>query len=88
MWYFNEQPFDETPDDYQGFVYIITELDTNKNISVRRTSCGLRYYQKIARDLDGKELKSNLTGENIMDLIKNFNYSLNNEGKIVTKERS
>ena len=30
MWYFNEQPFDETPDDYQGFVYIITELDTNK----------------------------------------------------------
>ena len=30
MWLYNEQPFDETPDEYQGFVYIITELDTNK----------------------------------------------------------
>jgi Mor family transcriptional regulator len=59
-----------------------------KSISVKRTSGGLRYYQKIAKDLEGKELESNLTGENIMDLIKNFNYSLNSEGKAVTKERS
>jgi hypothetical protein len=59
-----------------------------KSISVRRTSGGLRYYQRIAKDLDGKEPKSNPTGENIMDLIKNFKYSLNSEGKIVTKERS
>ena len=58
-----------------------------KSISVRRTSGGLRYYQRIVKDLDGKEPKSNLTGENIMDLINNFKYSLNSEGKIVTKER-
>ena len=30
MWIYNEQIYDETPDDYQGFVYVITELDTNK----------------------------------------------------------
>lgn len=30
MWLYNEQPYDETPDEYQGFVYLITELDTNK----------------------------------------------------------
>lgn len=30
MWYYKNKNFNETPDDYQGFVYIITELDTNK----------------------------------------------------------
>jgi hypothetical protein len=59
-----------------------------KNISVRRTSGGLKYYQKIVKELEGKKPESSPTGENIMDLIKNFKYSLNNEGKIVTKEKS
>jgi len=30
MWYYNGNEFTETPEDFQGFVYIITELDTNK----------------------------------------------------------
>lgn len=30
MWYYDEQPFDQTPEDYQGFVYEITELDSGK----------------------------------------------------------
>ena len=30
MWLYNNEIFDETPDDYQGFVYVITELDTDK----------------------------------------------------------
>ena len=30
MWIYNEQIYDKTPDDYQGFVYVITELDTDK----------------------------------------------------------
>lgn len=30
MWTYNDQPFDETPEDYHGFVYIITELSTGK----------------------------------------------------------
>ena len=30
MWYYNNEPFDETPEDYQGFVYQITELETGK----------------------------------------------------------
>lgn len=30
MWYYNEEPFNETPEDYQGFVYEVVELDTGK----------------------------------------------------------
>ena len=30
MWIFEDNQFDETPEDYQGFVYMITELDTGK----------------------------------------------------------
>ena len=28
MWTYNDKEFDETPEEYQGFVYEITELDT------------------------------------------------------------
>jgi len=30
MWLYNDQPFEDTPEEYQGFVYQITELDTGK----------------------------------------------------------
>ena len=30
MWIYEDQCYDETPEEYQGFVYIITELDTDK----------------------------------------------------------
>lgn len=30
MWYYNNKQFNNTPEDYQGFVYEITELSTNK----------------------------------------------------------
>ena len=30
MWYYKNEPFDTTPESYQGFVYLITEIDTNK----------------------------------------------------------
>lgn len=30
MWIYNEQEYDTTPEEYQGFVYLITELDTDK----------------------------------------------------------
>jgi hypothetical protein len=59
-----------------------------KNISVKRTSGGLRYYQKIVKELDESKPELNLTGENIMDLIRNFNYCLNKKGQIITKEKS
>ncbi len=35
MWYYNGEVFEETPEEYQGFVYEITELDT-----------GMRYIGK------------------------------------------
>lgn len=28
MWYYNENEFNDTPEEYQGFVYMITEKDT------------------------------------------------------------
>jgi len=30
MWTYNDKVFDETPEEYQGFVYLITELATEK----------------------------------------------------------
>ena len=30
MWTYENKPFDEAPDEYQGFVCLITELDTGK----------------------------------------------------------
>lgn len=30
MWTYNGNEYNETPEDYQGFVYLITELDTDK----------------------------------------------------------
>ena len=29
-WTYQDEPYDETPDEYQGFVYVITELATDK----------------------------------------------------------
>ena len=29
-WYYNDKIYDDTPDDYQGFVYEITEIASNK----------------------------------------------------------
>jgi len=30
MWYYNDRVFDETPEEYQGFVYMITNLSNDK----------------------------------------------------------
>ena len=36
MWFYNDKEFDETPEEYQGFVYQITELDTKKKYIGKR----------------------------------------------------
>jgi len=30
MWIYNDKEYVDTPEEYQGFVYLITELDTGK----------------------------------------------------------
>ena len=30
MWLYNDKEYDTTPEQFQGFVYVITEIDTNK----------------------------------------------------------
>ena len=46
MWYYNGKEFNETPEDFQGFVYMITDINTGRNISVKRTSGNQRYFPK------------------------------------------
>ena len=36
MWYYNDEVFNETPEDYQGFVYEIMELDTGCRYIVKK----------------------------------------------------
>ena len=36
MWYYNNEEFNSTPDEYQGFVYIITEISTDKKYIVKK----------------------------------------------------
>ena len=40
MWFYNDKEFDLTPEDYQGFVYMITELDTDKKSEIIRAYFG------------------------------------------------
>ena len=58
-----------------------------RNISVKRTFGGRRYYQKIQSELGECAQNNRATGKDIMDLVRNFNYSLNSEGQIITKEK-
>ncbi len=59
-----------------------------RNISVKRTFGGRRYYQKIQSELGEYAQNNRATGKDIMDLVRNFNYSLNSEGQIITKGKS
>ena len=36
MWYYENEPYESTPEEYQGFVYLITELDTGKKYIVKK----------------------------------------------------
>ena len=46
MWTYQGKEFTETPEEYQGFVYEITELDTGKSISVKNSFGSQRSYQR------------------------------------------
>ena len=36
MWVYNDKEFNETPDEFQGFVYMVTEKDTGKKYSGKK----------------------------------------------------
>jgi len=44
MWYYNDEVFETAPEEYQGFVYRITELDTGKKYIGRSFSGSQRHY--------------------------------------------
>ena len=49
MWYYNDEPYTETPEDYQGFVYEVEELDTGRKTSAKRTFGNLKLSQRLRR---------------------------------------
>ena len=59
-----------------------------RSISVKRTSGGRRYYQKIQRDLEGYAPEWNPIGDYTLARIKNYGVSLKNEAKQTTEEKS
>lgn len=42
MWYYEGKEFSDTPEEYQGFVYVITELDTGMKYIGKRNFWGLK----------------------------------------------
>jgi len=72
MWYYENKEYNETPEEYQGFVYLITELDTAKSISVKRTSGGRKYYQKIQKETGGFGHEWNLTGRSTLAQTRKY----------------
>jgi hypothetical protein len=87
MWLYNEKEFNDTPEEYQGFVYQITELDTGKNILVKRTFGNQRSFPKIPRDLDAYELVLSPTGALTLVVVKKSNSSSKKKVKRTIKER-
>ena len=39
MWLYENEEYDKQPDDYQGFVYVITELSTGKKYIGKKNFC-------------------------------------------------
>ena len=58
-WLYNEQTFDETPEEYQGFVYLITELDTGKKYIGKK----LAQFKRTKPPLKGRKNKRRSTVE-------------------------
>jgi hypothetical protein len=44
MWYYNDEPYEIALGEYQGFVYCITELTTNKMYIGKKVSGVKRHY--------------------------------------------
>ena len=67
-WTFNDIPFtSQDIKSYVGFVYLITEIDTNKKY------IGRKYFINLEkRKVNLNELNQNLIGKNIMARQKNF----------------
>lgn len=47
MWTYNGNEYNETPEEYQGFVYMITELDTGKKYIGKKFSGSQRFCQLL-----------------------------------------
>ena len=87
MWILNNEEFNTTPEEYQGFVYQITELDTNTKYIGKRTFGNQRPYQSLKSVRDAYGHVRSLTGENIMAHPTKYADLWNHEDKISLKEK-
>ena len=67
MWYYNNKLYDTTPEDFQGFVYEITELDTDKKYIGKKNFWKPKTLPSLKNVRDEYERVQSLTGNNIMD---------------------
>jgi hypothetical protein len=75
MWYYKSKEYDETPEEYQGFVYLIAELDTNKKYIGKKNFWKPKVLPKNSK-------RSRTT----TDRTKNSNYSLSLKDPITIDE--
>jgi len=87
MWHYNNKLFETTPEEYQGFVYEITELDTGKNILERRISGNLKLSPSLKHVRDAYEHVQNLTGKHTTDHPMKYGDLWNHEEQKVSTER-
>lgn len=71
MWYYNKKEFNETPEEFQGFVYIITNINTGKKYVGKRTFGNLKFSPKQKHVKDGFEQELSPIGEIILVRTKN-----------------
>lgn len=77
MWYYENEEYNETPEEYQGFVYVITELDTNKKYIGKKNFWRPKILPKIQKEIDESGHEWNLIGRTTSDRVKKSKRSLN-----------
>jgi len=65
MWYYNNELFEITPEEYQGFVYQLTEINTNKKYIGKKNFWKPKVFPSIKHVKDVYEHVLNLTGKSI-----------------------
>ena len=88
MWHYNNKLFETTPEEYQGFVYEITEIDTGKKYIGKKNFWKPKTLPITKHVRDAYEHVLNLTGKNITDHQMKYVDLWNHEERKPSVERS
>ena len=64
MWYYNGKLFESTPNEFQGFVYQLTEVYSNKKYIGKKNFWNLKFYPSLKHVRDVYAHVLNQTGKN------------------------